>query len=87
MWLADFDVPLCVLYFWRKAHLFHCVKKMTSERKPGVTLSCMMSATGAASVSVNNVRENTSSVMQESSDETEFKVESEEVSEHGSIRV
>lgn len=46
-----------------------------------------MSATGAASVSVNNVRENTSSVMQESSDETEFKVESEEVSEHGSIRV
>lgn len=41
----------------------------------------MMSATGAASVSVNNVGENSASVMQESGDETEFKVESEEVSE------
>lgn len=46
-----------------------------------------MSVTVAASVWVNNVRENTSSVVQESGDETQFKVESVKVPELGGVRV
>lgn len=47
----------------------------------------MVSPAVAASVSVNHLTEDTSPVMQETGDETEFQVKSMNVSEHGSVHV
>lgn len=47
----------------------------------------MMSPAVAGSVSVNNLHENNSFVMQEGGDESELRVKSMKVSEHGSVHV